>query len=186
MSDIDKLRAFAQDILEGWPEVPQWDGLDLQEIATKHGLLESKTVTESCGEGCNCVEYDDFPMQCFRPSKLLKGDSSGQETKACTCHPLRVLDHFEGCPALETSSAQCDHSWITSNFEAPRCLWCHVEKSAAETSPAQPFTPQPVKTWEPDDNGLCKHCVLTWMLHIAQDEHGRANVCAPISPPANR
>jgi hypothetical protein len=108
---IDKLRAFAQDILEGWPEVPQWDGLDLQEIATKHGLLESKTVTEACGEGCNCVEYDDFPMQCFRPSKLLKGDTS----------------------AAETSPAQCDHSWVTSNFEAPRCLWCHVEKSAAET-----------------------------------------------------
>jgi hypothetical protein len=34
---------------------------------------------------------------------------------------------------LETSPAQCDHSWVTSNFEAPRCLWCHVEKSAAET-----------------------------------------------------
>jgi hypothetical protein len=95
MSDIEKLRAFAQDILEGWPEVPQWDGLGLQEIATKHGLLESKTVTESCGEGCNCVEYDDFPMQCFRPSKLLKGDTSAAETSAALEKPP-LSKQYEG------------------------------------------------------------------------------------------
>jgi hypothetical protein len=106
MSDIDKLRAFAQDILEGWPEVPQWDGLDLQEIATKHGLLESKTVTEACGEGCNCVEYDDFPMQCFRPSKLLKGDTSAAETSPaptyirnpCICVERLALQANPDCP----------------------------------------------------------------------------------------
>jgi hypothetical protein len=109
VSDIDKLRAFAQAILDGWPEVPQWDGFDLQDLAVKHGLLEATTVTEFCGEGCQCAEIDEFPMECFRFTALLKG------------------------PTLETSPAQCDHSWVTSNFEAPRCLWCHVEKSAAET-----------------------------------------------------
>jgi hypothetical protein len=52
-------------------------------------------------------------------------------------HGVWIADHCWECgkkrPAAETSPAQCDHSWVTSNFEAPRCLWCHVEKSAAET-----------------------------------------------------
>jgi hypothetical protein len=48
--------------------------------------------------------------------------------------PLDVLRADKECQAAtaqETVTAQCDHSWVTSNFEAPRCLWCHVEQSAA-------------------------------------------------------
>jgi hypothetical protein len=41
-------------------------------------------------------------------------------------------------PAVETKTEHCGkseegHVWVTSNFEAPRCLWCLVEKSAVNT-----------------------------------------------------
>lgn len=99
MSDLEKLRAFARDILEGWPDVPQWDGLDLQEIAEKHGLLEPTTVTEACGEDCACSEYDDFPMVCYRFSKLLKGDTSAAETPAALICSACGADRYKeiGC-----------------------------------------------------------------------------------------
>lgn len=92
---------------------------------------------------------------------------------------LRVSGDFESCEEKKRyAQAICDVLNAAEDSIPYR--------PAAETSAAQPFTPQPVKTWEPDDNGLCKHCGLTWMLHIAQDERGRTNVCAPISSPANR
>lgn len=65
MNDLEKLRGFARAILDGWPEVPQWDGCDLQDIAVKFGLLEARRVTEPCGENCQCAEWDDFPMDCY-------------------------------------------------------------------------------------------------------------------------
>ena len=34
--------------------------------------------------------------------------------------------------AVETSAAPCEHMWVTSNFEPPRCLFCYVEKSESE------------------------------------------------------
>lgn len=48
--------AFARDVLADFPNgFP--DGFDLNDLAIKHGLLIGKTVTERCGEFCNCAEY---------------------------------------------------------------------------------------------------------------------------------
>jgi len=70
--DAVKLRAFAQAILKDWPDCTV-DGFDIQELADKNGLLVGTMKTESCGEGCNCEEYGDFPMLCYTKTELLKG-----------------------------------------------------------------------------------------------------------------
>lgn len=77
-AERDKLRAFAQDIMEGWPDVNYLDGFDLQEIAHKHGLLVSETRYKSCGETCGCAEMVDQTewdegVTCYRSTPLLKG-----------------------------------------------------------------------------------------------------------------
>lgn len=72
--DNAKLRAFAQAILQDWPDTPCFDGGELQDLAERYGLLEAHEVVEPCGEGCNCAEFDDFPMQCYRKTPLLKGE----------------------------------------------------------------------------------------------------------------
>lgn len=67
----DALRAFAQGIMADWPN-PVVDGFDIQDLAVKHGLLIGHEVTQPCSEeGCNCAEYGDFPMTCYRPSAIL-------------------------------------------------------------------------------------------------------------------
>jgi hypothetical protein len=78
---IDKLRAFAQVIMENWPEAG-FDGFQLQDEAVKYGLLEPEIRYESCVDGafCQCAEYyneDDFKsgVECFRKTKLLMGES---------------------------------------------------------------------------------------------------------------
>ena len=48
------------------------DGGDIQDKAVELGLLEGVKVTESCGENCNCAEYGDFPLTCFRLSAKAK------------------------------------------------------------------------------------------------------------------
>lgn len=41
------------------------DGGDLQEMATKAGVLEERPVTEPCGEDCACAYCDALPGTCF-------------------------------------------------------------------------------------------------------------------------
>ena len=78
-TERDKLRAFAQAIMEGWPYVGTLDGFDLQELAVKHGLLAETTHHKPCAEeGCNCAEMCDERdwqegVQCYRSTALLKG-----------------------------------------------------------------------------------------------------------------
>lgn len=80
-SENKKLRAFAQAIMEAWPE-GGIEGDDLQEIAVKHGLLAPETRFEPCGEWCKCNgigEYDSDDWQrgvtCYRRTALLAGET---------------------------------------------------------------------------------------------------------------
>jgi hypothetical protein len=71
-----KLRAFAQEILEDWPETNEFEGL--QECAAKHGLLAAVSAEGPCGAGCSCEEYEArFPVKCWRKTKLLLGGPQG-------------------------------------------------------------------------------------------------------------
>lgn len=78
-NERDKLRAFAQEIMDGWPDVGMLDGFDLQELAVKHGLLAETTRHKPCvEEGCNCAEMVDEQdwqegVQCYHSTDLLKG-----------------------------------------------------------------------------------------------------------------
>lgn len=47
-------------------------GGDIQDKATQLGLLCAVTVTESCGDGCNCADYGDWPLQCYRMTDKAK------------------------------------------------------------------------------------------------------------------
>ena len=72
---VDGLRAFAQDVMESWPEGAP-DGGDLQEFAERHGLLQPVEMPAPCGEDCGCTEFlsaDDFPATCYRKTSLLTG-----------------------------------------------------------------------------------------------------------------
>lgn len=82
MSDLDKLRAFAQAVMEIWPEGVNWDAGDIQDMAVKHGLLVPEIRHEDCSvEGvstCQCAEYcspEEFKsgVECFRKTELLNG-----------------------------------------------------------------------------------------------------------------
>ncbi len=77
-----KLRAFAQAIMEAWPE-GGIEGDDLQEIACRHGMLAPETRFEPCGEWCNCnagVDVDggewERGVECFRRTELLTGEEA--------------------------------------------------------------------------------------------------------------
>ncbi len=68
-------KGFAMAIMEDWPDTPNLDGFDIQDLAVKHGLLNPVTVTEPCGDNCNCLEWiapDEFPTTCYRLVKDAK------------------------------------------------------------------------------------------------------------------
>ena len=71
-AELASLRAFAQAVMESWPE-SDVDGGELQDMAERHGLLRPETRTEPCGEDCLCAEVGDFPTTCYRKTGLLKG-----------------------------------------------------------------------------------------------------------------
>ena len=80
-SENKKLRAFAQAIMEAWPE-GGIEGDDLQEIAVKHGMLAPETRFEPCGEWCKCngiggYDSDDWQrgVECYRRTALLMGEA---------------------------------------------------------------------------------------------------------------
>lgn len=77
-----RLRAFAQEILNDWPDIGYLDGFDLQQLAHKHGLLVSETRYQPCApEGCSCAEVVDADewaegVTCYRKTELLKGGAA--------------------------------------------------------------------------------------------------------------
>lgn len=73
----DRLRKFAQAIMEAWP-MGDIDGGHLQDMAVDHGLLRPETRYKPCGESCGCAEYvgaEEFAtgVTCYRKTRLLLG-----------------------------------------------------------------------------------------------------------------
>jgi hypothetical protein len=62
----DKLAAFgawcAREFRESLADV---DGGSAQEAMERFGVIVKRVVSESCGEGCICAEYGEFPHDCF-------------------------------------------------------------------------------------------------------------------------
>jgi hypothetical protein len=69
VSDPD-YKGFAIAIMDGFPEPfgEQLDGCDLQEVATKYGLLRKEPTKVPCGESCQCAEYwkEGETADCYR------------------------------------------------------------------------------------------------------------------------
>lgn len=55
------------------------DGGWIEDMALELGVLVKVPVTEPCGPGCSCAEWDDFPQECVRYSdevRALIGDAA--------------------------------------------------------------------------------------------------------------
>lgn len=65
VAEYSALSIFANGMLEDFPNIGA-DGGDVQDLAAKAGLLKPEIRTESCGDGCQCADEADFPMECFR------------------------------------------------------------------------------------------------------------------------
>jgi hypothetical protein len=64
---LGKLAIFGRMVLEeSRDSLGDLDGGWLQDTAVKCGLLKRVEATESCGDSCRCVEFDDFPTNCYR------------------------------------------------------------------------------------------------------------------------
>lgn len=78
--EISKLKAFVKPILvHGDAGIGDWDGLELQELAVKAGLLNPVTRAEPCNigneetQGCACREfcYGEKEWECHRIADFL-------------------------------------------------------------------------------------------------------------------
>ena len=67
----DQLKDFANKIINLSFDY-DLGGEEVQELALKYGLIEQRMAMYSCGEGCRCEEYGDFPMLCRRKTDVLK------------------------------------------------------------------------------------------------------------------
>jgi hypothetical protein len=58
---IESLASFVLELLDEWPELSNFDGGDIQDLAEKHKILIPQTMYAPCGEFCNCnqVVYDE-------------------------------------------------------------------------------------------------------------------------------
>ena len=66
---VSRLKAFVDEVIEVAFDGGDCDGAEIQEAATRWGLLKETTQEEPCGDACRCLEYagrDDFPITCYR------------------------------------------------------------------------------------------------------------------------
>lgn len=75
MTDLEKLRGFANYLMEALADTYTVDTGDIQDAAVEFGLLQAFEVSASCGDACVCVEYGAFPQICYRKTAVLAGDN---------------------------------------------------------------------------------------------------------------
>lgn len=73
-TEVEALRLFAGRVLlntRGENLGCDLDGGEVQEMAEECGLLHRVKVTEPCREeGCQCAEYNDWPVDCHRTTDI--------------------------------------------------------------------------------------------------------------------
>jgi hypothetical protein len=65
------LMRFAGCALAGWPEC-DIDQPDMQAYAQQAGLLSGEIINAPCGDHCGCADIGEWPMECMRPTPLLR------------------------------------------------------------------------------------------------------------------
>ena len=74
------LRAFAQAVMDCWPDGWGIEGDDLQRIATEHGMLRPEIRHDPCGDSCRCADHvlqkEEWidGVVCYRKTSLLTGE----------------------------------------------------------------------------------------------------------------
>ena len=76
--ELAALRAFAQAVMDCWPDGWGIEGDDLQHIATEHGMLVPEIRNSPCADGCRCAEHVltkewTDGVVCYRKTALLTG-----------------------------------------------------------------------------------------------------------------
>jgi hypothetical protein len=74
-----KLAPFALEIMRAANQGASFDGWEIQDTARKHGLMTHHEVSEPCGEGCACAEFE-FPGECYRIDAALSQQGKEGET----------------------------------------------------------------------------------------------------------
>jgi hypothetical protein len=73
-----KLAAYVIDSSRGDGYPGDLDGGALQDRMESLGVLVAVPVHEPCDpEGCSCMEYGDFPMECYRLEAMVRHALSG-------------------------------------------------------------------------------------------------------------
>lgn len=86
MTDLEKLRGFANYLMETLPDLARTvDGGDIQDAAVEFGLLQAFEVSAPCGDACVCAEYGEFPHICYRKTAVLAEE------------PASIEHHIEEC-----------------------------------------------------------------------------------------
>lgn len=117
VDEAEVLREFAAYILAEFWEGPP-DGDMIQDEAVRLGLLRGVTVTEPCGENCNCAEWDEFPMTCYRKTELVgasvpgkpwggRGDTIETERERLRAENKRLREALEKIAALDYGDGSC-------------------------------------------------------------------------------
>ena len=66
MNATEKLAAFGAWAARAFRDsLADVDGGGAQDAMERIGVIVKSTVTEPCGENCECVEYGEFPHECF-------------------------------------------------------------------------------------------------------------------------
>ncbi|MBV2205574.1 MAG: hypothetical protein KUL87_09135 [Pseudomonas sp.] len=77
-AEVERLRAFSNEIVSGAFEGGSFDGGDIQDMGVRHGLLRIEQREDECGEVCACREYG-FPSECYRKTELLRAAMAAKE-----------------------------------------------------------------------------------------------------------
>jgi hypothetical protein len=71
LTDKERLARFTGAVLdEHRMSMGEVGGDTVQNWALETGILETRTMTERCGEVCSCAEVTDFPIACHFVSAL--------------------------------------------------------------------------------------------------------------------
>jgi hypothetical protein len=102
------------------------------------------------------------------------GDTSKIVSITCRLEDGSTVDLESGCVAVTKSPSLSDHCPCGAISPAPGYACDRCSREAVETSLTHHTT------WAAGENGLCKHCGLSWYLHIAEDGQGRKDVCTSL------
>ncbi len=66
LEELEPVRAFATEVMAGYPDFDSKSDKPLWDIALRHGMMIGTKEKKSCGKDCVCAKKGKFPHHCFR------------------------------------------------------------------------------------------------------------------------